>query len=125
MFTKIRNEAPFHGLTTSNLMHVWLGEEDPNPGSMWELTKKIIDKSLTSYFAFTKEITVCNRCHSTFPGVVSQCKCGAGPSELVVQSRITGYYSTVGTVDPPREGGEAQARPEGCTLAALEVCGVQ
>lgn len=99
VFTKIRNEAPFHGLVNSNLMHVWLGEEDPNPGSMWELTKKIIDKSLASYFAFTKEITVCNRCHTTFPGIVSQCTCGAGPTELVVQSRITGYYSTVGTVD--------------------------
>jgi len=99
VFTKIKNEAPFHGLTTSNLLHIWLGEQDPNPDSIWELTKKIVNKSLTSYFAFTKEITVCNKCHSTYSGVVSSCKCGAGPSELVVQSRITGYYSTVGTVE--------------------------
>ncbi|MHC1605463.1 MAG: anaerobic ribonucleoside-triphosphate reductase [Candidatus Methanofastidiosia archaeon] len=99
VFTKIKNEAPFHGLVRSNLLHIWLGEEDPNPQSMWDLTKKIVDKSLTNYFAFTKEITVCNRCHSTYAGVVSKCKCGAGADELVVQSRITGYYSTVGTVE--------------------------
>jgi ribonucleoside-triphosphate reductase len=99
VFTKIKNEAPFHGLTRSNLLHIWLGEQDPNPESIWSLTKKIVDKSLASYFAFTKEITVCNKCHSTHSGVVAQCGCGAGPSELVVQSRITGYYSTVGTVE--------------------------
>ncbi|HPR41084.1 MAG TPA: anaerobic ribonucleoside-triphosphate reductase [Candidatus Methanofastidiosa archaeon] len=99
VFSKIKNEAPFHGLVSSNLLHIWLGEEDPNPDSIWELTKRIVDKSLTSYFAFTKEITVCNKCHSTYSGVVANCKCGAGPRELVVQSRITGYYSTVGTVD--------------------------
>lgn len=99
VFTKIKNETPFHGLVSSNLMHVWLGEQDPDPDSMWELTKRIIDKSLASYFAYTKEITVCNKCHSTYTGVVANCKCGAGPSELVVQSRITGYYSTVGTVE--------------------------
>lgn len=99
VFTKIRNEAPFHGLVSSNLLHVWLGEQDPDPDSIWELSKKMIDKSLASYFAFTKEITICNKCNSTYSGVVPKCTCGAGPSELVVQSRITGYYSTVGTVE--------------------------
>ncbi len=99
VFNKIKNETPFHGLTTSNLLHIWLGEQDPSPDSIWELTKKIVDRSLASYFAFTKEITICNKCHSTYSGVVSRCKCGAGASELVVQSRITGYYSTVGTVE--------------------------
>ena len=63
------------------------------------MTKKILDKSLTNYFAFTREITVCNNCKTSHSGVVSHCACGAGPKDLIVNSRIVGYYSAVGTVE--------------------------
>lgn len=99
VFDKVKNEAPFHALSPSNLLHVWLGEENPDPGALWDMTKKILDKSLTNYFAFTREITVCNNCKTSHSGVVSHCKCGAGPKDLVVNSRIVGYYSAVGTVE--------------------------
>lgn len=98
VFEKIKQEAPFHGLSPSNLMHIWLGEMRPDPDSLWELTQKIIDKSLTNYFAFTKDISVCTKCNTTQPGIIAKCKCGAGPGDIALQSRITGYYSTVGTV---------------------------
>ena len=98
VFGKIKQEAPFHGLSPSNLMHIWLGESRPDPDALWELTKKIIDKSITNYFAYTKDISVCTKCNSAHGGVVGKCKCGAGPEDISVQSRVTGYYSTVGNV---------------------------
>jgi len=94
---KIRHESPFHGLSPSNLLHIWMGEDQPDTGSLWSLTKKIITNSLTTYFAFTREISVCNVCNTTQSGVVEKCKCGAGAEQIVVLSRITGYYGTVGT----------------------------
>jgi len=99
VFDKVKNEAPFHALSPSNLLHVWLGETNPDPDALWDMTKKILDKSLTNYFAFTREITVCNNCKTSHSGVVSHCACGAGPKDLIVNSRIVGYYSAVGTVE--------------------------
>ncbi len=110
VFDKIKNEAPFHALSPSNLLHIWLGEASPDPDALWDMTKKILDKSLTTYFAYTREITVCNNCKTSHSGVVSHCSCGAGPKDLVVNSRIVGYYSAVGTVEAIMNWRKNQAR---------------
>ena len=91
---RMQIEASFHPLTKGGaIMHIWLGEEHPSPRALWSFTKRIATKSLASYFAFTRDITICRRCGTMEGSLQIKCKnCGATADELEHWSRITGYY---------------------------------
>jgi len=98
LFKRILMESSFHALLGSNLLHVWLGEGNPDPDAIWSLTEKIINQTAAEYFTYTKEISTCYSCFSSFSGIIDRCpNCGQDGSNIYVQSRITGYMSTVGT----------------------------
>jgi len=98
LFNRVLLESSFHALLGSNLLHVWLGEGNPDPDSLWSLTEKIINRTAAEYFTYTKEISTCYNCFSSFSGIVDRCpNCGQDGSNIYVQSRITGYMSTIGT----------------------------
>jgi len=94
---KVKIEASFHPITRGGaIMHVWLGEANPSPEALFSLTKRIATRTLTAYFAYTKDLTICTRCQKVESGLLKVCpSCGAIDPDLEWWSRITGYYQRV------------------------------
>jgi len=82
-------------LDGGNMFHIWLGEGDPNPESMLEMTKKISTQTQIGYFAYTRDLTVCEDCNKVQGGVHRRCP-SCGSKNVRWWSRVTGYYQDVG-----------------------------
>jgi ribonucleoside-triphosphate reductase len=97
LLDRIKIEASFHPLTRGGvILHVWLGENGPSAEALWKLTHRIATKTLTAYFTYTKDLTMCQKCMSVMPGLLSTCtNCGATGDYIEQWSRITGYYQRV------------------------------
>lgn len=77
-----------------NIMHIWLGESSPNPEGMHSLTQKISKNTQTGYFAYTKDMTICNNDHNVESGLKDRCSsCGSKNIDHI--SRVTGYLQAV------------------------------
>ncbi|HDH41562.1 MAG TPA: anaerobic ribonucleoside-triphosphate reductase [Candidatus Altiarchaeales archaeon] len=95
LWKRLSIEGPFHPITTGGAMsHVWLGEANPDPDGILELTKRIISKTKIQYFAFTKDISICNSCNGVFGGLLDKCP-NCGNKNMEWWSRITGYYQNI------------------------------
>jgi ribonucleoside-triphosphate reductase len=94
---RIAIEASFHPLFNGGtIMHIFLGEAFPDAKALWKLTEHIATKTLTGYFAYTKDMTICKVCKRTHFGILSSCPdCRADGDRLEHWSRITGYYQEV------------------------------
>ncbi|MCW3982308.1 MAG: anaerobic ribonucleoside-triphosphate reductase [Candidatus Bathyarchaeota archaeon] len=94
LLDRIKIESSFHPLTKGGaILHVWLGENNPSPESVWDFIRNIATESLAAYFAFTRDLTICRKCGSVEPNLQPKCKlCGATDNDLEHWSRITGYY---------------------------------
>jgi ribonucleoside-triphosphate reductase len=97
LLDRIKIEASFHPLTRGGvILHVWLGENRPSSEGLWKLTHRIATKTLTAYFTYTMDLTMCQKCTSVMPGLLSICtNCGATGDYIEQWSRITGYYQRV------------------------------
>jgi len=97
LLDRIKIEASFHPLTRGGaILHVWLGENNPSPEAMWNLTQRIATKTLTAYFTYTRDLTICQNCSTVAPGLLPKCsRCNATGDVLEHWSRITGYYQRV------------------------------
>ncbi|MCW4002252.1 MAG: anaerobic ribonucleoside-triphosphate reductase [Candidatus Bathyarchaeota archaeon] len=81
-------------LNGGNMFHVWLGDGSPDPEALYKLTKRIATKSHVGYYAYTKDLTICNNCGKVTSPIYEQCPhCGAAQVEW--WSRVTGYYQAV------------------------------
>lgn len=77
-----------------NIMHIWLGESSPNPSGMRSLTEKISKKTQAGYFAYTKDMTICNNDYNVESGLQNTCSsCGSNNVDYI--SRVTGYLQAV------------------------------
>jgi ribonucleoside-triphosphate reductase len=94
---KIRIESSFHPLTRGGaILHIWLGEANANPESLWKLTRHIASNSLAAYFTYTRDLTICTKCSTVTSGLLSECpRCGASGDDVEQWSRITGYYQRI------------------------------
>ncbi len=94
LLDRIKIESSFHPLTKGGaILHVWLGENNPSPESVWDFIRNIATESLAAYFAFTRDLTICRKCGSVEPNLQPRCAlCGATDTDLEHWSRITGYY---------------------------------
>jgi anaerobic ribonucleoside-triphosphate reductase len=81
-------------LNGGNMFHVWLGDASPNPESLYKLTKRIATKSHVGYYAYTKDLTICNNCGKVTSPIYEQCP-SCGSSQVEWWSRVTGYYQAV------------------------------
>ena len=90
-------EASFHPLFNGGtILHVFLGEAFPDSEALWKFTRHIAEKTLTGYFAYTKDTTICKACKKVHYGLLEKCpNCGAIGTALEHWSRITGYYQEV------------------------------
>lgn len=95
LIDRLKKEGAFHPLLDGGAMsHVWLGEGEPDPEAITKLTQRIANKTLQSYFAYNRDLTVCNKCLNTVAGVMKTCpKCGSRNIDWL--SRITGYYQRI------------------------------
>jgi ribonucleoside-triphosphate reductase len=81
-------------LNGGNMFHAWLGDSSPDPEALYKLTKRISTKSHVGYYAYTKDLTICNNCGKVTSPIYEQCpNCGA--SQVEWWSRVTGYYQAV------------------------------
>lgn len=95
LIKKIDIEQKFFPLLSGgNMFHVWLGEASPNVESLYKLTKKIATQTQIGYYAYTKDLTICNDCGMVTSPLNKQCPyCGSAKVEW--WSRVTGYYQAV------------------------------
>ena len=81
-------------LNGGDMLHVWLGEANPDPEAMYKLTKRIATQTHVGYYAYTKDLTICNNCGTVSPLMSKLCpNCGSDNVEW--WSRVTGYYQAV------------------------------
>lgn len=95
LLERLKLEASFCPLLLGGTMsHIWLGEAHPDPTALTSLTEKIVKKTLTAYYAYTKDLTVCKDCKFVAPNLLKACpKCSS--KNVDGYSRITGYYQKV------------------------------
>ncbi|MBW3003182.1 anaerobic ribonucleoside-triphosphate reductase [Candidatus Woesearchaeota archaeon] len=96
LFKRLKIDSSFHPLIKGGVIsHVFLGETNPDPEALLNLTKKICSQTLTAYYAYTKDITYCNACGKTFGGLLFECPSCGETEKVECFSRITGYYTPV------------------------------
>ena len=97
LFKRLEIDSSFHPLVQGGaISHIFLGENNPDPDALLKLTRRICSNTLTSYFAYTKDMTYCNSCKRTVGGIYKKCpNCGAKGDDIQWYSRVTGYYTPV------------------------------
>ena len=113
---RIKKEGMFHPYMDGGaLTHIYLGEANPDPDALWELTKKIATETLNAYWSFTKDTIVCPKCNyqagidwrsATFSSIddltrVPCPRCGFVGVEIF--SRITGYLQSLSTFNSAKK----------------------
>ncbi|RLF13123.1 MAG: anaerobic ribonucleoside-triphosphate reductase, partial [Thermoprotei archaeon] len=66
----------------------------PDPEALYKLTWKIAKTSQVGYFAYTKDLTICEDCGDVSGGILDQCPRCNSPN-VRYWSRVTGYYQEV------------------------------
>jgi len=81
-------------LNGGNMFHVWLGDGSPDPEALYKLTKRIATRTNVGYYAYTKDLTICNNCGRVTSPIYEECP-NCGSSQVEWWSRVTGYYQAV------------------------------
>ncbi|MCX8204950.1 MAG: hypothetical protein N3H31_04800 [Candidatus Nezhaarchaeota archaeon] len=81
-------------LSGGNIFHVWLGEAYPDPEALFKVTKRIATQTQIGYFAYTKDLTICESCFTVSSGLNESCP-SCGSASVRYWSRVTGYYQEV------------------------------
>ncbi|MFX1607100.1 MAG: anaerobic ribonucleoside-triphosphate reductase [Promethearchaeota archaeon] len=113
---RIKKEGMFHPFMDGGaLTHIYLGEANPDPDALWELTKKIATQTLNSYWSFTKDVMLCPVCSyragidwrtTRFESIddLSRIPCKkCGHIGVEVFSRITGYLQALSSFNPAKK----------------------
>jgi len=95
LLDRINMEQKFFPLLNGgNMLHVWLGDASPDPEALFKLTKRIASQTHVGYYAYTKDLTICNNCGKVTSPIHKTCPyCGS--AEVEWWSRVTGYYQAV------------------------------
>jgi ribonucleoside-triphosphate reductase len=95
LFDRLNIEQKFFPLLNGgNMMHIWLGDANPDPEALYKLTKRITTQSNIGYFAYTKDLTVCSNCGKVTSPMREQCP-NCNSTSVEWWSRVTGYYQAV------------------------------
>ena len=95
LMEKIRlEEHAFSAFDGGNIFHIWLGEENPNPMSIFSFIEKLVRKTNIKYFTFTKEYSICKACNKMHSGLVDICPI-CESDDITQFSRVTGYIQAV------------------------------
>jgi len=86
-------EMSFPILSGGNILHVFLGESNPEVGALMKITEKIANTNV-GYWSYTGDLSVCNNCGKTYSGILDEC-INCRSTLIDYYSRITGYYQAV------------------------------
>jgi len=101
---RVEKQSRFHPLIEAGaIVHVWLGEHEPDPGSIRSFVEKTFRNTQCSQIAFSPEFTVCESCQRTSRGLKSQCPL-CGSLDVYGVTRIVGYFSKVQTWNRSKVG---------------------
>ncbi|NKQ39531.1 MAG: anaerobic ribonucleoside-triphosphate reductase [Methanosarcinales archaeon] len=77
-----------------DILHIWMGEEHPDPKGLQAFAMNIAKNTQTGYFTFTKDMTVCMDDFNVETGLKDACsQCGSENIDHL--SRVTGYVQSV------------------------------
>jgi ribonucleoside-triphosphate reductase len=101
---RVEKQSLFHPLIEAGaIVHVWLGESEPDPGSIRSFVEKTFRETHCAQIAFSPEFTVCESCHRTTRGLRTQCGL-CGSMDVYGVTRIVGYFSKVQTWNKSKVG---------------------
>ncbi len=101
---RVEKQSRFHPLIEAGaIVHVWLGEHEPDPGSLKSFVDKTFRNTQCAQIAFSPEFTVCQSCSRTSRGLKSQCPL-CGSMDVYGVTRIVGYFSKVQTWNKSKVG---------------------
>jgi len=91
---KVEIESKYHPLSLGgNILNLFIGEAYPDPQGLLNFTKKIAQTD-TGFFAYTGVHNHCYTCGINSRGLVDKCN-HCSSTNMITQSRITGYMSTI------------------------------
>ena len=85
------------------IVHVWLGENEPDPKAIESFVTKTFRNTQCSQIAFSPEFTVCESCGRPSRGLAAQCPL-CGSMDVYGVTRIVGYFSKVQTWNHSKVG---------------------
>lgn len=89
-----REGAFFPILSGGNIMHIFLGEETPNPEALMSFAFNLAKETSVGYFCFTRDFTICLDCDRISAGLKDECPlCRSTRIDHI--SRVTGYNQAV------------------------------
>ena len=92
----IKNADKYHKYCNGgNILHIFTGEAWSDPRAWFSLNQKIVDTNI-SFWAFTKDFSICNDCHFTINTRIDECPI-CGSKNIDEFSRVTGYMTRVKT----------------------------
>jgi ribonucleoside-triphosphate reductase (formate) len=101
---RVEKQSRFHPLIDAGaIVHVWLGESEPDAGSIRSFVVKTFRNTPCSQIAFSPEFTVCETCDRTSRGLLTQCPL-CGSMSVYGVTRIVGYFSKVQTWNHSKVG---------------------
>jgi len=101
---RVEKQSRFHPLIEAGaIVHVWLGESEPDPASIRSFVEKTYRNTQCSQIAFSPEFTVCEGCHRTARGLMAQCP-SCGSLDVYGVTRIVGYFSKIQTWNRSKVG---------------------
>jgi ribonucleoside-triphosphate reductase (formate) len=101
---RVEKQSRFHPLIDAGaIVHVWLGESEPDAGSIRSFVVKTFRNTQCSQIAFSPEFTVCEACDRTSRGLLAQCPL-CGSMSVYGVTRIVGYFSKVQTWNHSKVG---------------------
>ncbi len=101
---RVEKQSRFHPLIEAGaIVHVWLGESEPDPGSIRSFVEKTFRNTQCSQIAFSPEFTVCETCDRTSRGLLAQCPL-CGSMSVYGVTRIVGYFSKIQTWNRSKVG---------------------
>ncbi len=90
-------QSRFHPLIEAGaIIHIWLGENEPDPLSIRNFVIKTFQQTRASQIAFSPEFTVCDSCRRTIRGLHHKCTL-CGSENVYGITRIVGYFSRIST----------------------------
>ncbi len=101
---RVEKQSRFHPLIEAGaIVHVWLGEHEPEPSSIRSFVEKTFRNTQCSQIAFSPEFTVCEGCRRTTRGLKAQCPL-CGSLDVYGVTRIVGYFSKIQTWNKSKVG---------------------
>lgn len=92
----IKNADKYHKYCNGgNILHIFTGEAWSDPQAWFSLNQKIVDTNI-SFWAYTKDFSICNHCHYTINTRIDECPI-CGSKNIDQFSRVTGYMTRVKT----------------------------